>query len=139
MTGLTTMRKHSNFFKRLYNARGKKELRKLLLKANNSEIKLLVGLVFNALKGNIHLTPKLKKIGRRHQKSLRRLIEGCCTATKRSNKIHMNPRGVSKARKLISNQSGGVAPFLVPLAILAGKALLGGLISGGVAKLINRK
>ena len=62
MTALSTVRKQSNFLKRLYNAQGKSELRKILLKASSRQIKLLVGLVFNALKGNIHLTPKLKKL-----------------------------------------------------------------------------
>lgn len=134
MTNLTFMRKHSNFLKRLVKASSKSELRKIILKATSPQVKLLVGLVYNALKGNIQLTPKLKQIGRRHQKSLRHLIESCCSATKRGkNKIHMKPSGVAKARRLIANQSGGLPPFVIPLAGLAGS-----LIWKGAKALYNR-
>lgn len=129
-----TQNKHKHFLDTL-KASTPRERRDLINRAKPNEIRTIVEIVLNFLKGN--LTVKNPQQYKRHRHKLRELINKCCSPTiKKKNKYHIKPKQIGTARQLLNQQKGGILPFLIPLIAAAGpliaKAALAGAVSTGV-------
>lgn len=125
---------HKQFLDKLQ-ASSPKDRRAQIVRAKAGEIRAIVEIVLNFLKGNLPV--KDPQVFRKHRHKLRTLINKCCSQTvKKKNSYHIKPQQVGVARQLLNQQRGGFLPFLIPLIAAAGpliaKAALAGAVSTGV-------
>ena len=78
------------------------EIKKLMDIATHGEIDACCEVYLNALKGNIHLTPRIARLLHKHRKQCEQLIN--------------KKTGLSKKRKILKGQVGGFLPAILGLA-----------------------
>jgi len=107
--------KRQDFLRLLAKTRPKDRKRRnaLIALADKSELAAISELVLNALKGNIPLKPKLKRVLQKEKVSLRRISD---------------KKYPVKKKKRILKQSGGFLGALIPVALKAAASILGPLL-----------
>lgn len=140
--GLAQLKKHQPFICRLGHTKDRKECRALICRATPEQLKSIVGVLYNTLKGKIPLNSHQRRHVFKNRLKFRNFINSCCSATrKKKDRVHIKPEGVRKIRRHLSasvNQQGGLFPLLIPLLALAGKAALAGAVTAGTGLAIKK-
>lgn len=90
--------------------------RKLIKLANKNEINACCEIYLNALQGNIHITPRLAKALKKHQRQCRDIVDRTVS--------------LNRKKRILAGQTGG---FLGPLL----GAIVGPLIKGVVGSFVG--
>lgn len=135
-SGLAELKKHQPFICRLGNSNSD-TCRQLLRQAQPQQIKSIISVVYNILKGAVPLTPAQKRLVRKHKDLLRKFVNSSCCLSKK-NKAYVNSEAVKKVRRHLSEQKGGILPILLPLLALAGKAALAGAVTAGTGLAVKK-
>lgn len=101
----------------LRHGKSKKDIRKLMDLASRDEIAAISEVFYNALKGNVNLSPSAVKHIAKHRRQIEQIV---------SKDVSME-----KKKRLLKGQTGG---FLLPIL-----SSLGGLILGPIIKSITGK
>lgn len=105
------VKKHADFLSLLHkHGKHPGARKKLVALAERGEIDACCEVILNAYKGNLPLTPALTKILHKHKKA-------CCELLDKKVKV-------TRKRKILGGQVGGILPILMPiLASVAGAAV----------------
>ena len=122
---------HYNFLSKLH-ASSPIDRERLLKNIQPEQVRAIISLIYNCLKGGVPINKE--NVGKLYpyRRKMRYIINNCCSPTKnKKDKIHIKPAQIHKAKKLITNQRGGILPFLLP-ALAAALPAIGSIIGAVV-------